>query len=87
MAQLQGNTNFEIDLSGRTTGNPLAGRQDMAIALVGKSDTQVNLAARFGLGFVSIINLRIRKMVMLTPSAYGVYGYANNKAKKLMYIQ
>ena len=86
MAQLQGNTNFEIDLSGRTTGNPLSGRQDLAVAFVGRTNEQINLAAKFGLGFVSIINLRIRKMVMLTPQAYGLYGYASNKAKKLMYI-
>jgi hypothetical protein len=55
MGQLQGNTDLNIALAGRATSNPLVGKADLALAFAAKADVNVNLAAKFGLGFVNII--------------------------------
>ncbi len=54
MAQLQGNTDLNIALAGRTTGNPLVGKADLELTFAGRADVNVNLAAKFGLGFVGL---------------------------------
>jgi hypothetical protein len=88
MGQLQGNTGLNIALAGRATGNPLVGKQDLEFALAGKADVNINLAAKFGLGFVSIINSRIVKMTFMLPDqGIGWTGYVSAKALKLSYLK
>ncbi len=88
MSQLQGNTDLNIALAGRTTGNPLVGRRDAGIELSGRSNLEVNLSAKFGLGFVSIINTRIVKLSFMMPTQGIAWtGYVSAKALKLAYLK
>jgi hypothetical protein len=57
MGQLQGNTDLNIALAGRATSNPLVGKADLALAFAGRADVNINLAAKFGLGFVGLAAL------------------------------
>ncbi len=55
MPELIGNTNLEVNLAGRTTGNPLVGRQGLDVDFSGKSNLHANLVGKFGEGFVKSI--------------------------------
>ncbi len=54
MAQLQGNKDFIINLSGRKTINPLVGKRNDVIEMSGNTHSSINLLGRYGLGFAPL---------------------------------